>query len=91
MTITSKAKTVIGLVRNIILINGDPYVVNNEFTFVTNFLDYPVKSSQLGVFLLSGMSLNLKCVKVDESLLKYVLLSFKKKCVGMSLLHLVDG
>lgn len=84
-----KSKDSIGLVRNIILINGD--VVYNDFTCVTDLFDNPVKSSQLGVFLLSDMSLNLKCVKVDEILLKYVLLPFKKTFVGIPLLHLVEG
>lgn len=79
----------IGIVRNIIVVEGDPCLVYNEFTQSSDFFDYPIKSSQIGVFLLDDLSQDLKCVKVDDSVSKYVLLPFKNKYVGMPLHHLL--
>lgn len=78
----------IDLLQNIILLEGNMYLVYYQFHAVEPFYTYPISSSSLGVFLLSQLSESLKCVKVDEGLCECVLLPFKDKHVGMPLLHL---
>lgn len=78
----------VGVVRNIIVIDGDSYLVYNEFTHSSSFFDYPLNSCEIGVFLLTDLSQELKCIKMDETVTKYVLLPFRNAFVGMPLLHL---
>lgn len=78
----------IGLIQNILLLEGNMYLLYYQFHAVETFYIYPLSSSSLGVFLLSQLPESLKCVKVDDGLCKYVLLPFKDKHVGMPLLHL---
>lgn len=82
-----KIENDIGLVKNIILNNGDVYIVYSQFLAVDPFYNYPLDSSRLGVCRLSQLSSHLKCAKVDKSLCKYVLLPFKDHIVGFPLLH----
>jgi len=78
----------VGIVQNIIVVDGDPYLVYNEFNNCSSFFDYPINSCQLGVFLLKDLSQELKCIRMDETVTKYVLLPFRNTFVGMPLLHL---
>lgn len=79
---------VVGIVRNIIEVDGVPHLVYNEFNHHSSFFDYPINSCQLGVFLLADLSQELKCVKMDETVKKYVLLPYRNTFVGMPFLHL---
>nr|XP_020471113.1 uncharacterized protein LOC109968894 [Monopterus albus] len=79
---------VVGVVQNIIEFGGDPYLVYNEFTSCASFFDYPINSGQLGVFQLTDLSQELKCIKMNDAVTKYVLLPFRNKFVGMPFLHL---
>ena len=78
----------VGIVQNIFVVDGVTYLVYNEFTRCSNFFDYPINSCKLGVFLLADLSQELKCIRVDETVTKYVLLPFRNKFVGMPFLHL---
>lgn len=79
----------VGIVLNVIVIEGDPYLVYNEFTCASSFFDYPMDSCQFGVFLLTDLSQDLKCVKMDDNVSKYVLLPFRNTFVGMPFRHLL--
>lgn len=78
----------VGIVRNIIVVDGALYLVYNEVTHSSNFFDYPINSCELGVFLLTDLSQELKCIKTDETVTKYVLLPFRNTFVGIPFIHL---
>lgn len=78
----------IGLVQNIYIQNNDAYIVYAEFESVRRFYDYPIDSCRLGAYLVSDLSKEFKCAKIDGTLKKYVILPFQNKFACLPLLHL---
>ena len=78
----------LGLVKNILLIDGSAYIVYQAFAKKSNFFTYPVDSKSFGIFLVSGLDNVVRFSAVDESVQKYVLLPSDDGFVAIPLLHL---
>lgn len=83
-----KCDETIGLVQNVVMVRNDCYLVYKEFRCVGAFYEYPIDSQIYGTYLLSNLSRDLKVLKFDANVKKYVLLPFKDQFVGIPLLHL---
>lgn len=81
----------IALVQNILLHEGCYYAVYMLYTRREHFFSYPVDSTDLGILVVSGLSPNLKCARLDETVRKCVripLLESRDTFVVFPLLHL---
>ena len=81
----------IALVQNILLHEGCYYVMYMLYTRREHFFSYPVDSTELDILVVSGLSPNLKCARLDGNVRKYVripLLETRDTFVVFPLLHL---
>lgn len=75
------------LVQNIVEDKGAVYLVGNEYKQVEHFFKYPIDSKELGIYVASNLSTNVKCFMIGKKLQKYVRLPFRNKFVVVPLLH----
>lgn len=75
------------LVQNIIEEKGVVYIVANEYKQVEHFFTYPIDSRELGIYVVSKLSTNIKCFIVRQKPQKFVRLPFEKRFVVVPLLH----
>lgn len=75
------------LVQSIVEDKGIVYIVGNEYKQVEFFFKYPVDSNELGMFVLSKLSTNVKCFMIEKMLQKYVRLPLLNNFVVVALLH----
>lgn len=75
------------LVQNIVEDKGAVYLVGNEYKQVEHFFKYPIDSKELGIYVASNLSTNVKCFMTGKKLQKYVRLPFRNKFVVVPLLH----
>ncbi|XP_067229733.1 uncharacterized protein [Chanodichthys erythropterus] len=75
------------LVQNIVEDKGIVYIVANEYKQVEHFFTYPIDSRELGIFVVSNLSTNIKCFMVRNKPQKYVRLPFQNRFVVVPLLH----
>jgi len=81
---------VVVLVQNIILFKGSKFVVFREYSKKESLFDYPISSCELGISVVSDLSLELKCSRLRQNILKYVRLPLEGhgKFAVFPLLHL---
>lgn len=81
---------VVVLVQNIILFKGSKFVVFREYSKKESLFDYPIDSCELGIFVVSDLSLELKCARLRQTINKYVRLPLEGqgKFAVFPLLHL---
>lgn len=82
-----KMNNVIVLVQNIIVFEGEEYIVCKEFRHIGKFFDYPIDSTDLGIFFASDLSPDLMCLKLDTNVQKCVRLPLDVGFVIIPLLH----
>ncbi|GAA6097846.1 uncharacterized protein LOC113076649 isoform X1 [Tachysurus ichikawai] len=76
------------LVQNIVEDEGGVYLVGNEYKQVEHFFKYPIKISyELGIYVVSNLSTNVRCFMTGKKLQKYVRLPFRNRFVVVPLLH----
>ncbi|GAA6079450.1 uncharacterized protein LOC113085053 isoform X1 [Tachysurus ichikawai] len=65
------------LVQNIVEDEGGVYLVGNEYKQVENFFKYPIDSKELGIYVVSNLSTNVRCFMTGKELQKcFTLLSW---------------
>lgn len=81
----------VALVRNLVRQNTqiDTFVVFEEFSGHRNFFSYPLESNVLDIFLVSGMTGELKWCKVSDIKCKCVLLPYNDCYVSIPMIHTV--
>ncbi|XP_048010162.1 uncharacterized protein si:dkey-242h9.3 isoform X1 [Megalobrama amblycephala] len=75
------------LVQNIVEDKGIMYIVANEYKQVEHFFTYPIDSRELGIYVVSNLSTNIKCFMIRNKPQKYVRLPFQNRFVVVPLLH----
>ena len=76
-------------IKNIVVFRGTTYVVCSKFETADNFFSYPVKSSKVGIVVLSDLCAELLVVPIHEIKSKLVVYPHpsSNKYVAMCLLH----
>ena len=67
-----KINSKILLVQNIIVFEGQEYIVCKEYRQIASFFDYPIDSTNLGICFVSDLSSHLMCLRLDTKLQKCV-------------------
>lgn len=75
------------LVQNIIVFEGEEYIVCKEYRHIAKFFDYPIDSTDLGICFVSNLSPKLMCFKLDTNVQKCVRLPLDVGFVVLPLLH----
>lgn len=85
-----RINSVVALVQNILLHEGFYYVVYKEYTKKEIFFTYPSDSSDFGILVVSGLSSDLKCARLDSNMRKYIRIPLETRgsFVVFPLLHL---
>lgn len=81
----------IALVENIVLHEGFYHVMYRSYTRRETFFNYPVDSTEVDILVVSGLSTNLKCARLNGNLSKFVripLCEIRDTFVVFPLLHL---
>ena len=76
----------IAIVVNIILSGVKIHLVYREYRHRSSFFDYPMNSCDLGIFVVSSLSSDLKTTVLGDNIKKYVR-PFHDKFVVVPLLH----
>lgn len=82
-----KMKNKILLVQNIIVFEGEEYIVCKEYRHIAKFFDYPIDSTELGICFVSDLTPNLMSLKLDTNVQKCVRLPLEVGFVVIPLLH----
>lgn len=82
-----KIKNEVVLVENIIVDRGVEYIVGRQYRCQESFFEYPFDSRELGILMVSNLSMTVKHFQILESVQKYVRLPFHDKFVVIPLLH----
>lgn len=75
------------LVQNIVEDKGVVYIVANEYKQVEHFFTYPIDSRELGIYVVSNLSTNIKSFMIRNKPKKFVRLPFQNRFVVVPLLH----
>lgn len=75
------------LVQNIIVFEGQEYIVCKEYRQIVSFFDYPIDSTNVGICFVSDLSSHLMCLRLDTKLQKCVRLPLEVGFVVVPLLH----
>lgn len=75
------------LVQNIVEDKGVVYIVAKEYKQVDHFFTYPIDSRELGIFVVSNLSTNIKSFMIRNKPQKFVRLPFQNRFVVVPLLH----
>ncbi|XP_058631559.1 uncharacterized protein LOC131540562 [Onychostoma macrolepis] len=75
------------LVQNIIVFEGEEYIVCKEYRHIAKFFDYPIESTDLGICFVSDLSPKLMCLTLDTNMQKCVRLPLEVGFVVIPLLH----
>lgn len=75
------------LVQNIVEDKGVVYIVANEYKQVEHFFKYPIDSRELGIYVVSNLSTNIKSFMIRNKPQKFVRLPFQNRFVVVPLLH----
>lgn len=82
-----KIQNSIATVVNIILSEGKVFFVYKEYKHRSSFFDYPMNSSDLGIFVVRELSEDVHISEFDGSIEKYVRLPLRENFVVFPLLH----
>lgn len=82
-----KMKNKILLVQNIIVFEGEEYIVCKEYRHIAKFFDYPIDSTELGICFVSDLTPDLMSLKLDTNVQKCVRLPLEVGFVVIPLLH----
>lgn len=79
---------IVALVENIIVYKGQEYIIYREFAKMGTFFHYPVDSKEVGVFVVSNLSSDLKCTRLND-VIKYFRMPYGEQgsFVVIPLLH----
>lgn len=77
----------VALVMNIVLSDDSTYIVYKEYEQQDPFFDYPIISTDLGIFVVSNLSNDVQTKKLDDNIVKYAKLPYKGKFIAIPLLH----
>ena len=71
----------IGLVRNIVSLDSEIFIVYVQFSKVSSFFDTPLSSSLLGIHKVSDLGVQLQVAKLSDIQSKCVLIPFKREFI----------
>ena len=77
----------IAIVRNILKCGTDLFVAFQTFKRMDDFFSYPANSSELGIYKVTGLSMEIKVTSVSDISHKYILLPLSASFVAMPLIH----
>lgn len=75
------------LVQNIIVFEGQEYIVCKEYRQIANLFDYPINSTNSGICIVSDLSSHLIHLRLDSKLQKCVRLPYEAGFVVVPLIH----
>lgn len=78
----------IALTDNILQCQDKIYIVFRESELMESFFEYPLSSSDLGIYLVGKISSRLKTIELSDHFEKYVRLPDQDKFVAVPLMHL---